>query len=85
MNAPSPADHVEAALTPPWGPRLDHFLAARDEIKRRPPPRPPIPSARNTCSRGTGARTPRASLPRIRMDPGPKIPWGCVLVPICLR
>lgn len=41
MNAPSPADCVEAALTPPWGPRLDHFLAARDEIKRPAPAQAP--------------------------------------------
>ena len=37
MNTPSPADRVESALTPPWGPRLDHFLAARDEMKRPAP------------------------------------------------
>lgn len=41
MNAPSPADRVEAALTPPWGPRLDHFLAARDEMKRPAPAQAP--------------------------------------------
>ena len=41
MNSPSPADRVEAALTPPWGPRLDHFLAARDEMKRPAPAQAP--------------------------------------------
>lgn len=41
MNAPSPADRVEAALTPPWGPALDHFLTARDEMRRPSPSTPP--------------------------------------------
>lgn len=41
MNNPSPADRVEEALTPPWGPPLDRFLTARDEILTAPPLPPP--------------------------------------------
>lgn len=41
MNNPSPADRVEEALTPPWGPSLDRFLTARDEILAAPPLPPP--------------------------------------------
>lgn len=41
MKNPSPADRVEEALTPPWGPSLDYFLTARDEILNAPSLPPP--------------------------------------------
>lgn len=41
MKNPSPADRVEEALTPPWGPSLDRFLTARDTIRPTSPFSPP--------------------------------------------
>ena len=84
MNSPSPADRVESALTPPWGPSLDHFLAARDQMKAPVPESQPPAFAQDYVSRGTGTRTPRASLPPPRMGPVPKKPGTLVLVPMYL-